>query len=297
MVSSIIGTYLVEKNLITKEQLRDILYEQKKVRVKLGLIAVSEGLLDTADAEKINRAQARCDKRFGDIAIEMGLLTDEQIAQLLKKQGNAYMAFAQTLSDMELMNIDQLEQCLVDFKQENNFTNSEMDDIKSDDPDRILRLYLPPEAVDFAELCGVTLRTLIRFADTEVFPKKAVIVSELAADHAAMQTAQGDPSVYVAMAGKDGALLPLASLFGKDDFQTVNEDALDAVAEFVNCVNGLYASALSREGVELELLPPEYTDGILGITSQEMLYLPLVVGGREVIFAASFGYPLQFFRG
>ena len=296
MVSSIIGTYLVEKNLITNEQLKDIMYEQKKVRVKLGTIAVSEGLLDTADAERINRAQAKCDKRFGDIAIEMGFLSDEQIAQLLKKQGNAYMAFAQTLSDMQLMNIDQLEQCLIDFRQENNFTQSDMDDIKSDDPDRILKLYLPPEASAFAELCGVALRTLIRFVDTDVFPKKAMIVSELSADHAAMQSAQGDPSLYVAMSGREGALLPLAGLFGKDDFDEVNEDALDAVAEFINCVNGLYASALSKEGTELELMPPEYTAGILGITAEEMLSLPLVVGGREVNFVASFNYPLQFVR-
>lgn len=296
MVSSIIGTYLVEKNLITKEQLKDIMYEQKKARVKLGLIAVSEGLIDSADAERINRAQAKQDKRFGDIAIEMGLLSDEQIAQLLKKQGNAYMAFAQTLSDMELMNIDQLEQCLLDFKVENDFTNSDMDAIKSDDPDRILKLYIPPEAAAFAEFCGVVLRTMIRFVDTDVYLKKGMLVSELGADHAAMQVAQGDPSWYISLSGKDGSLLPLASLFGKDHFEQVNEDSLDAVAEFVNCVNGLYASALSKEGTELELLPPEYDAKLCGITAEEMLLLPLMVGGEEVSLAISIGYPMKFIR-
>ena len=33
MVSSIVGNYLLEKNLITAEQLKDLMKEQQKVRV------------------------------------------------------------------------------------------------------------------------------------------------------------------------------------------------------------------------------------------------------------------------
>ena len=45
MIASIIGHYLVDIGQITREQLHDLLKEHHKVRVKLGLIAVSEGLI------------------------------------------------------------------------------------------------------------------------------------------------------------------------------------------------------------------------------------------------------------
>ncbi|MBO4903407.1 MAG: chemotaxis protein CheX [Lachnospiraceae bacterium] len=294
MVSSIFGKYLTDKKIITSEQLKDALYEQKKARVKLGLIAVSEGLLDVSDAERINRAQALKDKRFGDIAVEMGLLTKEQIEQLLAKQGNAYMAFAQTLNDLELIRVEQLEQCLLDFKEETGFSDADMEALKSDDPDRILPLYLPTDADAYLGICGVAFRTLIRFADTDTYPEKAEFVSELPADHAAMQFADGKDTVSFGFAGSDGALLPLASGFAKDDFHEVSEDALDAVAEFVNCVTGLYASELSKTGVELELMPPEYAAGLTGITSGKMLALPLYVGGRRIYMMVSVNDKIRF---
>ena len=59
MVSSIVGTYLLENNLITVEQLLDLMKEQRRVRVKLGLIAVAEGLMTQEEADKVNRLQAK----------------------------------------------------------------------------------------------------------------------------------------------------------------------------------------------------------------------------------------------
>lgn len=287
MVSGIIGTYLVGKGLLTQEQLRDVMYEQKKTRAKLGLIAVAQGMLTSGQADRVNRAQAKYDKRFGDLALEMGLLTTEQIESLLGLQGDPYLSFAQTMEDMGLLNIAQLEQCLLDLKDEMHFTNDDLDAIKRDDTDAILALYLPREAGRFAELCGVCLRTMIRFVDTDAYPLQGMIASRAEADHAAVQQAEGAMLLNFGLSGKSGALLPLARNFGKEDFATVDGDALDAVAEFVNCVTGLYASAISKRGVELELLPPAFAAGLAGVQAEEMLVLPLVVGGRQINLMAS----------
>ena len=72
MVANIVGNYLIENQLLTTEQLRDLVREQRKVRVKLGLIAVAEGLMTQEEADKVNRLQTVMDKRFGDIAVETG---------------------------------------------------------------------------------------------------------------------------------------------------------------------------------------------------------------------------------
>ena len=55
MVANIVGNYLIENQLLTTEQLRDLVREQRKVRVKLGLIAVAEGLMTQEEADKVKR--------------------------------------------------------------------------------------------------------------------------------------------------------------------------------------------------------------------------------------------------
>ena len=85
MVASIVGNYLVAKDLITSEQITDVFKEQSNVRVKLGLIAVAEGLMSQEEADRVNQLQAIMDKRFGDIAVEKGYLTEGQVESLLKK--------------------------------------------------------------------------------------------------------------------------------------------------------------------------------------------------------------------
>lgn len=97
MFSQLFGTYLVEKQIITKDEYRAAIEKQLSVRVKLGTIAIADGLLSEEDVEMINQLQMQFDKRFGDIAQEKGLLTAEQIDALLAKQGNPYMQFTQSL--------------------------------------------------------------------------------------------------------------------------------------------------------------------------------------------------------
>lgn len=284
MVASIVGKYLVAKDLITSEQLTDVFKEQSKVRVKLGLIAVAEGLMSQEEADRVNQLQAIMDKRFGDIAVEKGYLTEGQVESLLKKQGNAYLAFAQALENQQLMSIEQLEQYLVDFRCENNLTASDLEDIKSNDVDRILKLYLPIEGEKYLPMAGIAVRTLMRLVDTELYPEKAAIVKEVKADNGAIQYVEGKPDIYTGMTAKGSGLLHTASVFGQEEFAAVDMDALDAVAELINCMNGLYASALSKDGFSMELMPPQYSEQITKLTCDEMLVLPLVIGGCEVNF-------------
>ena len=80
MFSQLFGKYLVEKQIITLDEYRASIEKQLSVRVKLGTIAIAEGLLSEEDVDMINKLQMQFDKRFGDIAQEKGLLTDSQRA-------------------------------------------------------------------------------------------------------------------------------------------------------------------------------------------------------------------------
>ncbi len=295
MVSSIVGNYLIDKGLITQEQFRDLLLDQQKVRVKLGLIAVAEGLMSQDETDRVNRLQTVMDKRFGDIAVEKGYLTEGQVSSLLKKQGNAYLAFAQALENQQLLTVEQLEQFMLDYQYENHLTASDMEDIKSDDVDRILPLYLPVGSEKYLEIAGTAIRMIMRCVDTEVYPGKAYIASQAEADNGAVQRMVGTPSIICALTGRRNELLTIASVFGKEAFPEVNEDALDAVGELLNCINGVYASKASKNGVSLELLPPEYSTDITRAAGGKMLIIPLYVRGKRVNFliAVDNGIELQ----
>lgn len=293
MVSNIVGNYLVEHNVITLEQFRDLIREQRKVRVKLGLIAVAEGLMTQEEADKVNRLQAVMDKRFGDIAIEKGYLTKGQVEALLKKQGNAYLIFAQALENQDLLTIEQLEQYMIDFQRDNQLTYSDMEDLKSDDVDRILPLYMPIEGEKYLNLVGTALRTLLRCVDTDIYPDKMYLAKHCDANNGAVQRMEGEHNVTCAMVGKGQALLRTASFFGKENFSEVNMEALDAIGELLNCINGLYATALSQGGVSMELYPPEFSDQISGIKSAEMLVIPLHIMGQKICLVAAIDQEIE----
>jgi len=260
MVESIIGSYLVDSGRITQQQFRAALDKMDAVRVKLGLIAVSEGFMTFAQAEEVNRLQAICDKRFGDIAVEKGYLSDEQVGKLLKRQGDAYLAFIQALEDDKLITIGEVNNVMEEFKKNACLTNTELEDIKSDDVEKIVDVFLPEEAGAYKGLVGVAMKTLIRLVDRHASIVKVEMKTVGADAPMAVQELQGDGVKYInGFKEGNGALLTASCFFGQEDFETMNEDVLDAAAELMNCINGLYASSQSgNRGTFLELMPPQY---------------------------------------
>lgn len=287
MISSIVGHYLMDKGLISMEQFRDLMIEQRRTRVNLGVAAVAEGLMEQEDVDRVVRLQAAVDRDFEEIAVEKGYMTKGQAASLLKKRGSAYLAFAQALENQQLMTIEQLEQYMLDYRFENQFTASDMEDIKSDDENRILPLFLPLGSEEYLKAAGTAVRTLRRLVDAELYIGKGSMVRETGADNGAVQRLEGTPGMTCGIVGRGGALLSVASVFGQESFQEINEEAMDAVAELLNCISGLYASAASKEGISLELLPPVIRTDMARVESSRMLAMPVYIKGRRVDFLIS----------
>jgi len=288
MVECMLGNYLVKTGRISSSQLESILDKMDSVRVKLGLIAVSEGFMTFAQAEEVNTLQASMDKRFGDIAVEKGYLTDEQVGKLLKQQGNTYLTFAQTLVDEGIAKIDELDGILESYRVDGGFTNSELDAIKSDDVDTIVPIFLPEGIGKIGNLVGVAVRTVIRLIDRHASIGKVEESEKASFDNACSQELQGNGfSEYGFMAEVDGGLQTVASFFGQMDFEEMDEDALDATAELLNCINGLYASERSKEGQFLELMPPKYSTEALEVPGKKKYLIPMSVCGQTFYFGVT----------
>lgn len=284
MVEYILGNYMVSKGKISEEQLIDTLNKQEQVRVKLGLIAVSEGMITLEQADEINRLQAVCDKRFGDIAIEKGYMTESQLDKVLKLQGNAYLVFVQALVDEGVLAMGEMEEILEDFRKENGLGSTDIEALKSDEAERIVPLFVTLETEQYQDMIGVVVRALIRCVDRRVYLGKAELVSEVEAASFAVQQLEGEEGKLTAFVEADGGMLRTASIFGREEFSEMNEDVLDAAAEFLNCVNGIYTASPSGKLKKLELTPPVYYENGGIISGETVCRVPLWIQNKKMYF-------------
>jgi len=281
MFGQFFGDYLIKNNIITKEQFNEVIEYQKKSRVKLGLIAVTEKLLTVQQTDEVNQLQAVMDKRFGDIAIEKGYLTEDQVSHLLSLQGNSYLLFVQTLIEKHNLTLEDIETYLIAYQKDSNFSDSELEALKSGDIDRIVPLFVHIELPLYNDLIGLAIRNIIRFINNDIVIEKAYEVKEYYIETLASQCLNGQHNIFVGFAAKDKDLLAIANPFAKEEFTKVDEDSYDAVCEFINCIDGLYASKLSHEEVDIDMLPPlSYSNQKL-ISSGPIIVVPLIISGKK----------------
>ena len=294
MIANIVAQYLLDKGRISEEQARALFDELKRVRAKLGLIAVHEGLMTEYQADTVNMLQATMDKRFGDLAVEKGFLTDNQVQELLRKQGDPYLSLAQALENLGIMRLTDLDLLMKKYQAEKELTASSIEALKSDDIERIVPLFLPSDADDYKEFATLAFKSVMRLVDNDVFPLRGYYVEDIECHNGTLQFVDGDPCMSAGFCGVGDSLIGIARTFGKEDFPTVNEDALDAVAELMNCICGLYASAKSLQRIPMELYPPEFNDAANGVTGFKMLVFPMIIHHEMCNLLICVGERLEF---
>lgn len=294
MIANIVVNYLVEKGRISKEQSSALFDELKKVRAKLGLIAVHEGLMTEYQADTVNMLQATMDKRFGDLAVEKGFLTDNQVQELLRKQGDPYLSLAQAMENLGIMRLTDLDLLMKKYQAEKQLTASSVEALKSDEIEKIVPLFLPADADDYTEFAILAFKTIMRLVDNEVFPLEGYYTEDFDCQNGTLQFVDGDPCLTAGFCGDGDSLIGIATSFGKEEFPCMNMDALDATAELMNCICGLFASAKSLHRIPMELYPPEYRDDSTGVTGYKMLVFPMMIHQRHCNLLICVGERLEF---
>ena len=282
MFGHFFGNYLVKNKVITEEQLQEVLELQKTSRVKMGLIAVSEKMLTARQTYEINMLQVILDKRFGDIAVEKGYLTPEQVDRIISLQGNQYLLFIQGLVDKNYASMTDIDTYILRFKADFDFSDDDFEALKSGDIDKITNLFINISKPLYNDYISLAIRNVIRFIDPSVIFDVPVMVKSKRFEHLASQCVKGDYDIFVGFEGDGDALTAIAEPYIKETFEEVDEDVYDAVCEFTNCVNGLFASKLSYEGINIDMLPPLfYTDS--EIVSEKGFYsVPLLVNSKKI---------------
>ena len=66
MFAQFFGSYLLNNKAVTPEQLSEAISKLKQARMKLGTLAMHQGLMTAAEVDEVCYLQSREDKRFGD---------------------------------------------------------------------------------------------------------------------------------------------------------------------------------------------------------------------------------------
>jgi MSHA biogenesis protein MshE len=105
-----IGDLLIEKGVITKEQLVEALKRQKESGQKLGKVLVDMGAITSEQAmEHLGQQRMpRSKVRLGDLLVEKGVISDQQLKQALDEQKKSGHKLGRTLTNLGLVTEDQI---------------------------------------------------------------------------------------------------------------------------------------------------------------------------------------------
>lgn len=242
------GQYLLEKGLITPQQLLEAVDYQKEINVSLGTMALEKGLLNSEQIKKIHNEQKRQDKKFGEIAISMGYLTGEQLENLLDLQKTQRLYLGESLVSKGFLTLEQLEEQLNLYKKEQEKEEKEISHMFKKLPDDdIIEAYV-----------DLTIKMFLRLAREIV--KIGGCSSEKSSlnlhDWTIAQKAKGDKNFSFLLNLSNSMVLKISEIMAKRKKEKVDEMVLDIASEFVNIISGNALSKLSSKGRKLEPEPP-----------------------------------------
>ena len=95
------GRFLVEKGIITQEDLFFARALQRKKNKKTGEIASELGLMTAEEVEYVLIKQEDYGSLFGEIAISEGIITKDELSAILKKQEEDHIYIGEALVELK----------------------------------------------------------------------------------------------------------------------------------------------------------------------------------------------------
>lgn len=258
MYNQFFGQFLLQKGLLTAEQLCCTFEDEASVRVKLGVLAIDKGWMTAAEAQEIHDLQKTMDQRFGDLAVSKGYLNSFQVEELLQSQRSRHLSLSQAILDRGYLSLAELTPVLELYKAE---AALDIDDSK-EEFDSILRLVLDLSKLGqeqqelYPLYTGLFLRNVVRFLQVTPVLEKADEFTGKTDEWFISQTLKIDnKQLLTGLILPEKTLVHLAASYSGEAITEVNDLALDAAAEFLNLNNGMFSITICNRGSEAEMLP------------------------------------------
>ncbi len=288
MFTQFFGSYLLNKKIVSPENLRVAMEKKDSTRVKLGVLAINAGYMTAKQVDAVHRKQATVDKRIGDIAVEMGYLTSEQVEELLSSQKTGCLLLGQALVDMGCLTNEEFENVLTSYKKENDLTDKDFTEDDNKKASEVISSFYDIDgeyAMYVSEYVNILFKNLIRFVGDDFTPLVSAKLSD--ADTAVTQEICGEFCAVTSIGAGDAAAVAFASRFSEEQLTENDEYTKDVISEFLNLNNGLYNVNISNStGKELGLTPQAVSTvgEAAKINAKLMLTVPVEFSFGVVVF-------------
>ncbi|EPJ47376.1 MAG: hypothetical protein OFPII_13540 [Osedax symbiont Rs1] len=275
MSNKFFGQYLLERGIISKNQLLHTIDLQKASHLSLGQIAINKGYLNAEDARKINNQQQREDQRFGSLAVSMGYMVSRQVSEVFIIQQNERKFFGELLVDQAILSKSVLIKHLEEHSEIKKCSALQLD----------AAIYAHPHGKLIADTINTTVRLFLRII------KINIQVSELAVENidigagelAFSQCAELPEPIKIGFLMKTELINTIANSFIGMDISDNPTVAQDAVCEFMNIVLG---NSLAGHGKSTltELSPPVISGPGIELQASYKSAFNIVLAGPDQSF-------------
>ncbi|WP_075719903.1 chemotaxis protein CheX [Roseburia sp. 499] len=290
MYTQFFGNFLINKGIITAEQLMEALKIQSSAHQKLGTLAIHEGYMSANEVEDVYIMQTHYDKRFGELAIKLGYLTQKQVNELLKLQLPDYMKLGQVLIDQNLITNTDLENLVAEYRSAYEIYDLNIALEQQELVDKLLSSFCSQENITEPErlipYLTLLFNNLIRFIGEDFTPLDIIPMPEIPINFCVYQEIEG--TLLSALDMEPQTAIAFANKYVGDTFTELDEYVQASVEDFLNLHNGLYTVNMSNEhSVELKLEPPMVQEHPTLSTDSLAYLLPIVYPFGRINFIIS----------
>lgn len=247
------GQFLIERGVITAEQLLQAIKIQEQKNLRFGDYARAKGYLKDEDVLRLQEEQRRTDMRIGELAVSLGMLTKEQVNELLTMQKNDHIFLGEALRLGGFITHEDL--------------HKELDLFRQDQRDYIAGVINVPKGVKDPEF----IKTAVDLT-RKMFNRIAQIEAKVGFG----ETFDEEPEVnfaavamgfigfvnydYILSVPREAAVTLATGFIGEDASGEPDEIIIDSVKEFCNIACGNVMARMSKKGKKVSITPPRLAE-------------------------------------
>ena len=251
MNSLYFAQYLVNEDVISGRDAKELLKEAEKTTPGLAVVALAEGAVSASTLAELMPFEKDA---FSKLAVAEGLLFASQVEKLQEARSTDGLKTAQALLDSGRMDFMELGRWMAacGSTAESPFKESVRRIIEEQDEE------LAAERDIYADFTELFMRSLMRFMDTPAIVTECAPDGEeaLFATHTVSQRLSGSVSFVSGLYASDKVFIEMAQRYSHELIDEADEMAADCVSEFLNVVNGLFMVDLGKRDYDLDLETP-----------------------------------------
>jgi YesN/AraC family two-component response regulator len=247
------GEYLLEKHVITKDQLIKAVQYQKNVNMSLEQVCVRKGFLTDRAVARVHAVQKKdLDKDPAQIMLDEGFLTKDRLQEVLDEQKKTRVFIGEAMVKTGALTSAVLDRELNSYKADESREGAAVTaGLEKAKNQIIVKSFIDYTIKIMQRVMGEMSKVQACIPSTKEFMPQ---------DYTVFQEARGDFDIGFLLNLPENLVLQIAATMYTKDVSIVNDEVQDAVKEFLNIIVGNSCAKLSSAGLKFIPLPPAFYD-------------------------------------